>query len=53
MWIAVAMLLWTFDIQKSDVTDKQSGQAFRYNASDTAFQGDVSICLSTSLILIL
>ncbi|KAF7341600.1 Cytochrome P450 2B19 [Mycena sanguinolenta] len=39
LWINIAMLLWTFNIHKSDELDPKTGLPFKYDDSDSAFSG--------------
>ncbi|KAF7372765.1 Steroid 17-alpha-hydroxylase/17,20 lyase [Mycena sanguinolenta] len=41
LWINIAMMLWTFNIRRSDKPDPKTGLPFKYDASDSAFSGDV------------
>ncbi|KAG6919129.1 hypothetical protein DXG01_008936 [Tephrocybe rancida] len=41
LWIAIATMLWTFNIRASDKTDPETGLPFHYMDSDAAFSGDV------------
>jgi len=41
LWINIAMILWTFNIRKSEETDPKTGLPFKYDASDLAFNGEV------------
>ncbi len=47
------MLLWAFDIKKSEARDPKTGQLFKYSAADSAFCGDVRVLLTRILILML
>ncbi|KAJ6490051.1 cytochrome P450 [Mycena sanguinolenta] len=42
LWINIAMMLWTFNIRRSDEPDPKTGLPFKYNASDSAFSGEVT-----------
>ncbi|KAJ6458514.1 cytochrome P450 [Mycena sanguinolenta] len=42
LWINIAMILWTFNIRRSDEPDPKTGLPFKYNASDSAFSGEVT-----------
>ncbi|KAF7372776.1 Steroid 17-alpha-hydroxylase/17,20 lyase [Mycena sanguinolenta] len=42
LWINIAMMLWTFNIRKSDELDPKTGLPFKYDASDSAFSGEAS-----------
>ncbi|KAG6919131.1 hypothetical protein DXG01_008938 [Tephrocybe rancida] len=41
LWIAIATMLWTFNIRASEATDPETGLPFHYVDSDAAFSGDV------------
>jgi hypothetical protein len=41
LWIAIAMILRTFNVRKSDGPDPKTGQPFQYDDSDAAFSGEV------------
>jgi hypothetical protein len=41
LWINIAMLLWTFNIRKSEKPDTKTGLPFKYDDSDAAFSGEV------------
>ncbi|KAJ6490092.1 cytochrome P450 [Mycena sanguinolenta] len=40
LWINIAMLLWTFNIRRSDKPDPKTGLPFKYDDSDSAFSGE-------------
>ena len=40
LWINIAMMLWTFNIRRSDEPDPKTGLPFKYNDSDSAFSGE-------------
>ncbi|KAJ6448161.1 cytochrome P450 [Mycena sanguinolenta] len=40
LWINIAMLLWTFNIRRSDEPDPKTGLPFKYDDSDSAFSGE-------------
>ncbi|KAF7372757.1 Cytochrome P450 2B19 [Mycena sanguinolenta] len=40
LWINIAMMLWTFNIRRSDEPDPKTGLPFKYDASDSAFNGE-------------
>ncbi|KAF7372747.1 Steroid 17-alpha-hydroxylase/17,20 lyase [Mycena sanguinolenta] len=40
LWINIAMILWTFNIRKSDEPDLTTGLPFQYDDSDLAFNGE-------------
>ncbi|KAF7372910.1 Cytochrome P450 2B19 [Mycena sanguinolenta] len=40
LWIHIAMMLWTFNIGKSDEPDPNTGLPFRYDDGDSAFHGE-------------
>ncbi|KAJ6475576.1 cytochrome P450 [Mycena sanguinolenta] len=40
LWINIAMMLWTFNIGKSDEPDPKTGLPFKYDDSDLAFSGE-------------
>ncbi|KAF7341643.1 Steroid 17-alpha-hydroxylase/17,20 lyase [Mycena sanguinolenta] len=40
LWINIAMMLWTFNIRKSDELDLKTGLPFKYDDSDSAFSGE-------------
>ncbi|KAF7372766.1 Cytochrome P450 2B19 [Mycena sanguinolenta] len=42
LWINIAMILWTFNIRRSDEPDPKTGLPFKYDASDSAFSGDLT-----------
>ncbi|KAG6823563.1 hypothetical protein H0H92_009768 [Tricholoma furcatifolium] len=42
LWIAIAMMLWTFNIHGITEPDPRTGLPFFYDDSDKAFSGDVS-----------
>ncbi|KAF7372767.1 Steroid 17-alpha-hydroxylase/17,20 lyase [Mycena sanguinolenta] len=42
LWINIAMMLWTFNIRRSDEPDPKTGLPFKYDASDSAFSGDLT-----------
>ncbi|KAJ7091816.1 cytochrome P450 [Mycena epipterygia] len=42
LWINIAMMLWTFNIHKSDEPDPKTGLPFKYDDSDSAFSGEFS-----------
>ena len=42
LWIAAALILWTFNINKSDEIDPKTGLPFQYDVSDSGFIGEVS-----------
>ncbi|KAF8477871.1 cytochrome P450 [Gautieria morchelliformis] len=42
LWINIVMLLWTFNIRKSEEPDAKTGLPFKYDDSDTAFSGELS-----------
>jgi len=41
LWINIAMILWTFNIWKSEEPDPKTGLPFKYDASDLAYKGEV------------
>ena len=41
LWINIAMILWTFNIRKSEEPDPKTGLPFKYDDSDLAFNGEV------------
>src|SRR4051794_41166806 len=41
LWIGIAMILWTFNIQKSEELNPKTGTPFVYDDSDAAFSGEV------------
>ncbi|KIJ53134.1 hypothetical protein M422DRAFT_155512, partial [Sphaerobolus stellatus SS14] len=43
LWINIAMMLWTFNIRKSEELDPKTGSKVQYDASDAAFQGTVRL----------
>ncbi|KAF7372790.1 Cytochrome P450 2B11 [Mycena sanguinolenta] len=42
LWINIAMMLWTFNIRRSDEPDPKTGLPFKYDDSDSAFNGELS-----------
>ncbi|KAJ7628886.1 cytochrome P450 [Roridomyces roridus] len=42
MWITIAMMLWTFNIRKSDKPDPKTGLPFNYTADNSAFSGELT-----------
>ncbi|KAJ7205173.1 cytochrome P450 [Mycena pura] len=40
LWINIAMILWTFNIRKSEEPDPKTGLPFKYDDSDLAFNGE-------------
>ncbi|KAG6919125.1 hypothetical protein DXG01_008932 [Tephrocybe rancida] len=42
LWIAIATMLWTFNIRASEETDPKTGLPFHYTDSDAAFSGDLT-----------
>ncbi|KAJ6490080.1 cytochrome P450 [Mycena sanguinolenta] len=42
LWINIAIVLWTFNIRRSDELDPKSGLPFKYNDSDLAFSGEIT-----------
>ncbi|KJA24944.1 hypothetical protein HYPSUDRAFT_1073693 [Hypholoma sublateritium FD-334 SS-4] len=42
LWIEIAMLLWTFNIRKTEKPSAETGLAFQYSDSDEAFTGDIT-----------
>ncbi|KAF7342636.1 Steroid 17-alpha-hydroxylase/17,20 lyase [Mycena sanguinolenta] len=40
LWINIAMILWTFNICRSDEPDPETGLPFKYDDSDSAFIGE-------------
>ncbi|KAF7341640.1 Steroid 17-alpha-hydroxylase/17,20 lyase [Mycena sanguinolenta] len=40
LWINIAMMLWTFNISRSDEPDPKTGLPFKYDDSDLAFSGE-------------
>ncbi|KAF7372814.1 O-methylsterigmatocystin oxidoreductase [Mycena sanguinolenta] len=40
LWINIAMMLWTFNIRRSDEPDPRTGLSFKYDDSDSAFGGE-------------
>ncbi|KAF7372738.1 Steroid 17-alpha-hydroxylase/17,20 lyase [Mycena sanguinolenta] len=40
LWINIAMMLWAFNIHKSDEPDPNTGLPFKYDDSDSAFNGE-------------
>ncbi|KAF7372779.1 Cytochrome P450 2B11 [Mycena sanguinolenta] len=40
LWINIAMMLWTFNIRRSDEPDPNTGLPFKYDNSDSAFNGE-------------
>ncbi|KAJ6448165.1 hypothetical protein C8R45DRAFT_172901 [Mycena sanguinolenta] len=40
LWINIAMMLWTFNIRRSEDPDPKTGLPFKYNDSDSAFIGE-------------
>ncbi|KAF7370415.1 Cytochrome P450 2B19 [Mycena sanguinolenta] len=42
LWINIAMMLWTFNISRSEVPDPRTGLPFKYDDSDLAFSGELS-----------
>ncbi|KAJ7230251.1 cytochrome P450 [Mycena pura] len=42
LWINIAMILWTFNIRKSEEPDPKTGLPFKYDDSDLAFNGELS-----------
>ncbi|KAJ7639235.1 cytochrome P450 [Roridomyces roridus] len=42
LWIGIAMMLWAFDIRKSDEVDPKTGKVFEYGDGDDAFSGEFS-----------
>ncbi|KAF7372763.1 Cytochrome P450 2B11 [Mycena sanguinolenta] len=40
LWINIAMILWTFNIRRSDEPDPKTGLPFKYDDSDLAFSGE-------------
>ncbi|KAF7368118.1 Cytochrome P450 2B19 [Mycena sanguinolenta] len=40
LWISIAMMLWTFNIRRSDEPDPKTGSPFKYDDSDLAFSGE-------------
>ncbi|KAJ7192874.1 cytochrome P450, partial [Mycena pura] len=42
LWINIAMILWTFNIRKSEEPDPKTGLPFKYDASDLAFKGEIT-----------
>ncbi|KAJ6490055.1 cytochrome P450 [Mycena sanguinolenta] len=40
LWINIAMLLWTFNIRRSDEPDPKTSLPFKYDDSDSAFIGE-------------
>ena len=47
LWINIAMLLWAFNIRKSEEPDPKTGKPFVYDDSDAAFSGEVRILSHT------
>ncbi|KAJ6490101.1 cytochrome P450 [Mycena sanguinolenta] len=39
LWFNIAMMLWTFNIRRSEEPDPKTGLPFKYNDSDSAFGG--------------
>ncbi|KAF7341639.1 Cytochrome P450 2B11 [Mycena sanguinolenta] len=42
LWINIAMILWTFNIRRSDESDPKTGLPFKYDDSDLAFSGEIT-----------
>ncbi|KAJ6467355.1 cytochrome P450 [Mycena sanguinolenta] len=42
LWINIAMMLWAFNIRRSDEPEPKTGLPFQYNDSDSAFSGEFS-----------
>lgn len=42
LWINIAMMLWTFNIRKSEEVDPKTGRPFRYDDSDAGFSGQLT-----------
>ncbi|KAF7331129.1 Cytochrome P450 2B11 [Mycena sanguinolenta] len=40
LWINIAMILWTFNIRRSNESDPKTGLPFKYDDSDSAFSGE-------------
>ncbi|KAF7372798.1 Steroid 17-alpha-hydroxylase/17,20 lyase [Mycena sanguinolenta] len=40
LWINIAMMLWTFNICRSEEPDPKTGMPFKYDDSDSAFSGE-------------
>ncbi|KAF7372756.1 Steroid 17-alpha-hydroxylase/17,20 lyase [Mycena sanguinolenta] len=40
LWINIAMILWTFNISRSDEPDPKTGLPFKYDDNDSAFHGE-------------
>jgi hypothetical protein len=40
LWINIAMILWTFNIRKSEEPEPKTGLSFKYDDSDLAFSGE-------------
>ncbi|KAG6875366.1 hypothetical protein C0993_009553, partial [Termitomyces sp. T159_Od127] len=45
LWISIATLLWTFNIRGSDALDLETGEPFKYDDGDDAFNGDLTNAL--------
>lgn len=43
LFIAVALLLWEFDIKPAPDPTDSDGRLLKYDAGDAAFRGDVGI----------
>ncbi|KAF7372764.1 Steroid 17-alpha-hydroxylase/17,20 lyase [Mycena sanguinolenta] len=52
LWINITMMLWTFNISRSDESDPKTGLPFKYDDSDLAFSGEVrnkqGVCISVA-----
>ncbi|KAF7372780.1 Steroid 17-alpha-hydroxylase/17,20 lyase [Mycena sanguinolenta] len=46
LWINIAMMLWTFNISRSEEPDPKTGLLFKYDDSDLAFSGEVRVAKS-------
>ncbi|KAF7372769.1 Cytochrome P450 2B11 [Mycena sanguinolenta] len=40
LWINIAMMLWTFNISRSEEPDPKTGLPFKYDDSDSTFHGE-------------
>jgi hypothetical protein len=45
LWITMAMILWAFNIRKSNKLDPKTGLPFKYGDGDDQYSGAVSVPL--------